>query len=400
MIMVVVSRKKRLKKTLSTPTKGVDCPAGDAMHTLLKVLWQVGPFGFAPHARKEKMPKYEAILLLSFGGPESEKDVIPFLKNVTSGKTVPLERIREVQAQYDLFGGASPINQQNRDLINALAKELNHHKLELPIYFGNRNWKPFLQDTVNQIVKDGHRRVLTFVTSAFGSYSGCRQYQEDIDKAIENTQVDNLTIDKIRLFWNHPKYLSAVESQIEKTLSTLTPHARAGGKLLFSAHSIPKAWAKTSPYTSQLETIAKEMSQRVAPDLPWDLVFQSRSGPPTVPWLEPDITDYIDTMDTKNQQTIIVIPIGFLSDHMEVQFDLDTQAASHAKRKGIQMVRVPTVGLHKTFVAMIRELIEEVLEGKDPEVEIGTPWECTPECCTINANPESRRRKQDKRIGK
>ena len=201
--MVVVSRKKRLKKTLSTPIKGVDCPAGDAMHTLLKVLWQVGPFGFAPHARKEKMPKYEAILLLSFGGPESEKDVIPFLKNVTSGKTVPLERIREVQAQYDLFGGASPINQQNRDLINALAKELNHHKLELPIYFGNRNWKPFLQDTVNQIVKDGHRRVLTFVTSAFGSYSGCRQYQEDIDKAIENTQVDNLTIDKIRLFWNH-----------------------------------------------------------------------------------------------------------------------------------------------------------------------------------------------------
>ncbi|MEC7879314.1 MAG: ferrochelatase, partial [Actinomycetota bacterium] len=157
------------------------------------------------------MPEYEAILLLSFGGPESKEDVIPFLKNVTSGKAVPLERLQEVEAQYALFDGLSPINQQNRDLITALAEELGRYNSELPIYFGNRNWEPFLQDAVEQIVNDGHRKVLAFVTSAFGSYSGCRQYQEDINNAVENIQVDDLTIDKIRLFWNHPKYLSAVE---------------------------------------------------------------------------------------------------------------------------------------------------------------------------------------------
>ena len=206
------------------------------------------------------MPEYEALLLLSFGGPESKEDVIPFLKNVTAGKDVPLERLQEVESQYDLFDGVSPINQQNRDLIIALAEELRQHDLDLPIYFGNRNWEPFLQDAVEQIVNDGHRKVLTFVTSAFGSYSGCRQYQEDINNAVENIQVDDLTIDKIRLFWNHPKYLSAVESRIKTTME-ISDEIDLIQKLLFTAHSIPEAWSETSPYTSQLMAISNEMSQ-------------------------------------------------------------------------------------------------------------------------------------------
>tara|TARA_B100000131_G_scaffold321425_1_gene372091 strand:+ start:205 stop:1233 length:1029 start_codon:yes stop_codon:yes gene_type:complete len=336
------------------------------------------------------MPKYEAVLLLSFGGPESKEDVIPFLKNVTSGKAVPPERLREVQAQYDLFDGVSPINRQNRDLIAALEEELRRHNSKLPIYFGNRNWKPFLQDTIKQIVNDGHRKVLAFVTSAFGSYSGCRQYQEDIKMAIDSIQVNDLTIDKIRLFWNHPKYLSAVESQIKKTLSKIPAESWKNTKLLFSAHSIPKAWEKTSPYTSQLLAIANEMIQRISPNLEWDLVFQSRSGPPAVPWLEPDIVDYLDEIDTEKIKNVVVVPIGFISDHMEVKFDLDTQAASHAREKGIQMLRAPTVGLHKTFISMIRELIEEASEGKEPIADIGAPWICSPECCDINREPNSR----------
>ncbi len=334
------------------------------------------------------MPDYEALLIFSFGGPESKEDVIPFLKNVTAGKDVPLERLQEVASQYDLFDGVSPINQQNRDFIIALKEELRQHDLDLPIYFGNRNWEPFLQDTVNQIVDDGHRKVLTFVTSAFGSYSGCRQYQEDIGRVIENTQVENLVIDKIRLFWNHPKFLSAVVSRIETTMEDVPLADRPHTKLLFTAHSIPKAWEKTSPYTSQLLAISNQISQRVAPDLQWDLVYQSRSGPPTVPWLEPDIVDHLDEIDTEKISTVVVVPIGFLSDHMEVKFDLDTQAANHAREIGIRMLRVPTVGLHRTFVAMTRELIEEAIEEKKPIAEIGTPWICTPGCCAINTRPK------------
>jgi len=376
-------------------TKGVDCPVDDVADSLRRVLPRGDPFGTVLLVRKEQMPEYEAILLLSFGGPESKEDVVPFLKNVTSGTAVPSGRLKEVQAQYDLFDGVSPINQQNRDLINALEEELSQHGLALPIYFGNRNWNPFLQDTVEQIVKDGHRKVLAFVTSAFGSYSGCRQYQEDITAAIAKTRVDNLTIDKIRLFWNHPKFFSAVESQIEKTLSSITAPDRAGIRLLFTAHSIPKSWAETSPYISQLQAVSQEMSTRVAPDLQWDLVFQSRSGPPSVPWLEPDIIDYLDQLDTDSVDTVLVVPIGFLSDHMEVQFDLDTQAFNHAQERGIQMFRAPTVGVNQTFVSMIRDLIEEAIEGKELVAEYGDPWECSPQCCAINANTQSRSRNQE-----
>ncbi|MAV21666.1 MAG: ferrochelatase [Acidimicrobiaceae bacterium] len=375
----------------SMHTKDPDFRAGDARRPLSKIRWQEDQSGSVLHVRKDQMPEYEAILILSFGGPESKEDVIPFLKNVTAGKNIPLERLQEVAAQYDLFDGVSPINQQNRDFISVLEEELRQHDLNQPIYFGNRNWEPFLQDTVNQIVEDGHRKILTFVTSAFGSYSGCRQYQEDIDRAIQNTQVENLTIDKIRLFWNHPKFLSAVASRIETTMKDVPDANRPHTKLLFTAHSIPKAWEKTSPYTSQLLAISNEISQRVAPDLQWDLVYQSRSGPPAVPWLEPDIVDHLDEIDTEKISTVVVVPIGFLSDHMEVKFDLDTQAANHAREIGIQMLRVPTVGLHKTFITMTKELIEEAIEEMKPIAEIGTPWICSPECCAINTKPGARR---------
>ncbi|MBG01058.1 MAG: ferrochelatase [Acidimicrobiaceae bacterium] len=336
------------------------------------------------------MPEYEAILLFSFGGPESKEDVIPFLQNVTAGKPVPLERLKEVQAQYDLFDGISPLNQQNRELIIAIEEELTRHGLELPIYFGNRNWVPFLQDTVNQIVEDGHRKVLALVTSAFGSYSGCKQYQQDIGTAVKNAQADDLVIDKVRLFWNHPKFFSAVAAQIEKVLSSIETPRREKTKLVFTAHSIPEAWAETSPYTSQLTSISQELSTRIAPDLNWDLVYQSRSGPPSVPWLEPDIVDYIDLLDTNKVDTLVVVPIGFLSDHMEVKFDLDMQAAGSARDRGIEMLRVSTVGVNKTFVSMIRELIQEAIFEDEPAVEFGEPWKCTPTCCAITESSNAR----------
>ncbi|MDG1845602.1 MAG: ferrochelatase [Acidimicrobiales bacterium] len=331
------------------------------------------------------MPKYDAILFVSFGGPEAKEDVLPFLNNVTSGRGVPPQRLAEVQAQYDLFDGVSPINQQNRDLIAALNEDLQQHGLDLPIYFGNRNWKPFLQDAVGELVKDGHRKVLAFVTSAFGSYSGCRQYQEDIQSAVDNADTKGLTIDKIRLYWNHPKFFEAVSDQLKKTLIRLTPEKRTSTRIIYTAHSIPSSWSEGSPYISQLQSFAEEISALVAPDISSDLVFQSRSGPPSIPWLGPDILDYLDQLDPKTVDTVVVTPIGFISDHMEVQFDLDTQAAEHAQKLGIQMFRTPTVGIHQSFVAMIRELVEEASEEAEAAIAFGKPWRCSPTCCDITA---------------
>jgi ferrochelatase len=331
------------------------------------------------------MPKYDAILFVSFGGPEAKEDVLPFLENVTEGKSVPPQRLVEVQAQYDLFGGVSPINQQNRELIAALDEELQQHGLNFPIYFGNRNWKPFLQDAIEQLVADGHRKVLAFVTSAFGSYSGCRQYQEDIQIAVDNAHAKNLAIDKIRLFWNHPRFFEAVADQLQKTLQKVAPEKEPSTRVIYTAHSIPASWSTGSPYLSQLQSFSKEISELVAPGFSWDLVFQSRSGPPSTPWLGPDILDYLNQLDPKVVDTIVVTPIGFISDHMEVQFDLDTQAAKCAYELGIQMFRTPTVGTHQSFVAMIRELVEEASEEAESAIAFGEPWKCSPDCCDIAA---------------
>jgi protoporphyrin/coproporphyrin ferrochelatase len=299
---------------------------------------------------------YDAVVIVSFGGPEGPDDVLPFMENVTRGRGIPRERLVEVSAHYQLFGGVSPINAQNRALITALRDELDRAGFDLPIYWGNRNWQPFLTDTVRRMRDDGVRGALAFVTSAYSSYSGCRQYREDIAAAIDAAGADAPSIDKLRVFFNHPGF---VEPMIESTASALAA-AGPDAALLFSAHSIPCSMADTSDYVAQL----REASRLVAvgahhPD--HELVFQSRSGPPSVPWLEPDVNDRLRALAQQGTTAAVLVPIGFISDHMEVVYDLDTQARQTADELGMTLVRAATVGTHPRFVQMIRELIEERL---------------------------------------
>lgn len=325
---------------------------------------------------------FDAILLVSFGGPEGPDDVLPFLENVTAGRGVPAARLAEVAQQYQQFGGVSPINQQNRDLLRALRDELGAAGIELPIYWGNRNWHPLLEDTFNEIIAAGHRRVLALVTSAFGSRSGCRQYRDDLDRARVSTG-DILAVTKVRLYWNHPGFLDAVAARLDDAIKGAQIDASRGWRLVFTAHSIPTAWTDTSPYVAQLRTACAHLANRCAPTLPWDLVFQSRSGPPQVPWLEPDICDHIEALATDGVEGVIVAPIGFVSDHMEVVYDLDTQAAEVAAAQGIRFVRAKTAGTHPAFVAGLRQLLEEHLRGAAPLTAVGepSPDPCPETCC-------------------
>ena len=315
-------------------------------------------------------PQYDALLILSFGGPEQREEVIPFLENVLRGRNVPRERMLEVAEHYYLFGGRSPINQNNRDLIAALQVELNTHGPALPIYWGNRNWHPLLADTLRQMRADGVRRVLAFVTSAFGSYSGCRQYLEDIDRARAEVGPDAPEIHKLRTFHNHPGFIEAVADRLRAAMESLPPERVAVARLIFTAHSIPLAMAQSSPYVAQLN----EAADLVARYIPWTLAYQSRSGPPSQPWLEPDIADVIRACHNEGVSDIIVSPIGFLSDHMEVVYDLDTEAAALSRELGITLHRAGAAGVHPAFVSMIRELILERTEGLRNDA-------CAPECC-------------------
>ena len=327
-------------------------------------------------------PPYDALLLFSFGGPEGPDDVVPFLENVTRGRNISSERLAVVGEQYGLFGGVSPINEQNRALIAALQTELAANNIDLPIYFGNRNWHPLLADTLDEIAEAGHSRVLALVTSAFGSRSGCRQYRDDLSVAVEGATHRDLTIDKIRLYWNHPGFIDASIDRLRTALDRLAPDVRSRARLVFSAHSIPTAWAATSPYLDQLHAAAEHLVSATAPDLHWDLVFQSRSGPPQMPWLEPDIVDHIEALDD-GVDTVVVMPIGFVSDHMEVIYDLDTQAAATAAKRSMTFLRVPTVGTHPAFVAGLRMLIEEQLSGAAALSAVAEPWLCPPGCCDV-----------------
>lgn len=315
------------------------------------------------------MSGYDAILLLSFGGPEGPDDVIPFLENVTRGRNVPRERLQEVAEQYALFGGVSPINEQNRALIDALRAELDRRGIPLPIHWGNRNWAPYVEDTMATLAEQGHRRVLALATSAFSSYSACRQYLEDIERARAAVGAAAPVVDKIRPYWDHPGFVDAVAERLRDAVEG----APDGAALAFTAHSIPMSMASTSDYESQLRTVASTVAERVAPDRPWDLVYQSRSGPPQVPWLEPDIVDHLHALHHRGVGAVVVAPIGFVSDHMEVQFDLDTQAADAAAELGMTMVRAGTVGTHPTFVAGLVDLVEQYLGGG--------VLACRPDCC-------------------
>ncbi len=319
---------------------------------------------------------FDALLVLSFGGPERPEDVMPFLENVTRGRGVPRERLLEVAENYALFGGQSPINEQCRALISALRAELDAHGVKLPIYWGNRNWHPFLEETMRTMSADGVRRTLVFVTSAYGSYSACRQYLEDIEKAKAAVGCDTPSYERLPHYCLLPGFVEPLIGNVSAAFERIPPQRRAAARLLFTAHSIPLAMAQTSDYLSQLKEVARLVAQGV-PHPEYRLVFQSRSGPPQQPWLEPDIRDALRAEAEAGMKDVVVAPIGFISDHMEVKFDLDTQARELAESLGVHMVRAATVGTHPKFVAMIRELIEQRLNG----VREACPWPCTTTCC-------------------
>jgi len=288
--------------------------------------------------------RYDALVVVSFGGPEKREDVIPFLENVLRGRNVPRERMLEVAEHYYHFEGRSPINDQNRELIAAL-----RGAIDLPIYWGNRNWHPLLTDTVRQMRGDGIQRALAFATSAFGSYSGCRQYIEDIDRARAAVGEGAPLIDKIPPFSSHPRFIEAMTDRVRIALAQLPE-----GRLLFTAHSVPVAMAQESPYVAQLEHACDLVAAGVGRS-EWKLVYQSRSGRPGQPWFEPDICDYL----RENPADVIIVPIGFLSDHMEVLYDLDAEARAVCDQLGVRMVRAGTVGTHPAIIRMIAELIEQ-----------------------------------------
>ncbi len=339
---------------------------------------------------------YDAILVVSLGGPDSSEDVIPFLENVLRGRNVPRERMLAVAEHYYHFGGKSPINQQTRELIAALENELAQHGPKLPVYWGNRNWHPMLPETLQQMKQDGVRRALAFVTSAYSSFSGCRQYREDIVRAQSEVGAGAPEVDKLRAFFNHPGFIAATEARLRDALTFAASHevpaeARQNVQIVYAAHSIPVAMAKTCDYVRQLEEVKKFVSARlgVGSDA---LVYQSRSGAPGQPWLEPDILDYLREVKARNLASAVVLaPISFISDHMEVLYDLDIEARQLCESLALPMVRAKTVGVHPKFIGMIRELILErtspgterrALGSFGPRADV-----CAEDCCPAPQRP-------------
>ncbi|MBZ4018856.1 ferrochelatase [Streptomyces purpurogeneiscleroticus] len=333
---------------------------------------------------------YDALLLLSFGGPEGPDDVVPFLENVTRGRGIPRERLKEVGQHYFLFGGVSPINAQNRELLDALRKDFAEHGLDLPVYWGNRNWAPYLTDTLRQMVRDGHRRIAVLATSAYASYSGCRQYRENLADALATLEAEGLElpqVDKLRHYFNHPGFVRPMVDGVLASLAELPDEVRAGAHIAFTTHSIPTAAADTSgrpeehtedgeggAYVAQHLDVARVIADAVREETgtahPWQLVYQSRSGAPHIPWLEPDICDHLETLHTQGVPAVVMAPIGFVSDHMEVKYDLDTEATAKAAELGLPVARSATVGADPRFAAAVRDLLLEraaAERGRSPE---------------------------------
>jgi ferrochelatase len=350
---------------------------------------------------------YDAILLAGFGGPEGQDDVIPFLRNVTRGRGIPDERLEEVAHHYRHFGGVSPINDQNRELKAALDAELERRGIDLPVYWGNRNWDPYLADALQAAYDDGHRTLLTIATSAYSSFSSCRQYREDIAIALEKTGLEGeVTVDKVRQYFDHPGFVEPFVEGVVAGVRELLPQIEGDAsaiRLLFATHSIPTTDAERSgprdrsfgdggAYAAQhlavSELVATEAARVLGVDrLGWDLVYQSRSGPPTQPWLEPDINDRIAELPGEGIRAIAIVPVGFLSDHMEVLWDLDTEALESASEAGLAAVRTPTPGAHQRFVEGLVDLVLERRDGvpvdQRPALTDLGPWfdVCRPGCC-------------------
>ena len=333
---------------------------------------------------------YDAVLIVSFGGPEKPEDVMPFLENVTRGRNIPHERLLEVAKHYLHFGGKSPINDQCRELISALKAELSGHGILLPIYWGNRNWHPLLADTLREMRNDGIEHALAFVTSAYSSYSGCRQYRENLAAAQIEVGERAPAIDKLRVFYNHPGFVEACADRVRESLSTWSFENRSQVRLVVTAHSIPCSMAQTSAYEQQLRETARLVAETVGL-AHWDLVYQSRSGSPGQPWLGPDILDHLRNLRAAGVENVLVAPLGFTSDHMEVLYDLDTEARELAAELGMKMVRAATAGSHPAFIKAVRELIEERLRENEPRRAIGSFGPnhdfCPRGCCPAPQRP-------------
>lgn len=331
---------------------------------------------------------YDAILVLSFGGPEGPDDVIPFLENVLRGKNVPRQRMLEVAEHYQHFGGVSPINDQNRILIAALQKELDAHGPHLPIYWGNRNWHPMLADTMAQMAADGVHRAIAFVTSAYSSYSSCRQYREDIQQAQAAVGASAPAIDKLRVFYNHPGFIEPLVESLQAAFEQVPAERRDAAAIAYTAHSIPQGMADNCRYEAQLAEACRIVSTMAGRNN-WQLVYQSRSGPPQQPWLEPDICDHLKSLHELGVTDVVVLPIGFVSDHLEVLFDLDTEAQALAVELGMQMIRAATAGTHPRFIQMIRELVEERMMDNPQRLALGMHGPshdvCPTDCCLYTA---------------
>lgn len=359
---------------------------------------------------------FDAILILSFGGPEGPDDVVPFLENVTRGRGIPRQRLTAVGQHYFAFGGVSPINEECRKLIRELETQLIAHGPRVPVYWGNRNWHPMLEDTLSRMADDGVHRAVAVATSAFSSYSACRQYQEDLDRARAAVGTRAPLVEKIAPYWNHPGFIETMAVNTRAALGELGGDRGSGAiaktkgsdnadsdsrrgaaahvhdgedssaqvRLVFTAHSIPLAMAATCDYEAELREACALVAERSAPELAWDLVYQSRSGPPTQPWLEPDVRDHLRVLAADGARQVVLIPIGFVADHMEVKYDLDTEARALAEELGLRVTRTATVGAAPSFVAGLRDLIAAHVEGRSAAA-LGTrgarPYPCRPDCC-------------------
>ena len=350
-----------------------------------------------PAVPSAALQPYDAVILVSFGGPEQPDDVVPFLRNVTRGRGIPTERLVEVGEHYFRFGGKSPINEQCRALQSALAEELARRRHDLPLYWGNRNWTPYLDDEMRRIETDGHRRVLAVITTAYPSYSSCRQYRENLADAVQGTEV---SVDRLRHYSHTPGFVTAFVDSTSAALAELGP--AADPRLVFVTHAIPTAMAETSGppprspeggYLDWHRVVAAEVTARVSQrhgrELAGELVFCSRSGPPSQPWTEPDVNDHLAALSEQGVDAVVVVPIGFVSDHMEVIYDLDTEAAETAAKLGLGFARAGTAGVHHAFVAGLVDLIEEraaAARGERPATPVIPngrvgPYLCPPNCC-------------------
>jgi ferrochelatase len=355
---------------------------------------------------------YDALLIVSFGGPDRREDVLPFLEDVLRGRNVPRQRMLEVAEHYYHCGGRSPINDQNRALIAALEREFKEHGIGLPIYWGNRNWHPLLADTLRKMVGDGVRRALAFVTSAYSSYSSCRQYRENIATAQAEVGSAAPEIDKLRVFFNHPGFIEPMVENTRAAFERIPLDRREAAELVFTAHSIPMSMAAGCRYEEQLREACRLVAEGLASAVaagaragdqhvrsdgtkrPWQLVYQSRSGAPQEPWLEPDVGDYLATRHQQERiRDVVIVPIGFISDHMEVVYDLDTELKQRCDSLGINMVRAATVGTHPRFIRMVRELVQELMSDTPQRLALGRLGPshdvCPTDCCELAPTPRT-----------